>query len=32
MFVLDTDHISILQAKAGDDWLRLKMRLHDQLF
>ncbi len=30
MFVLDTDHISILQAKAGDDWRRLKKRLDEQ--
>uniref|UniRef100_A0A7C2JZ30 Type II toxin-antitoxin system VapC family toxin n=1 Tax=Schlesneria paludicola TaxID=360056 RepID=A0A7C2JZ30_9PLAN len=27
MFVLDTDHISILQKKAGDDWRRLRHRL-----
>ena len=30
MFVLDTDHISILQAKAGDDWQRLRKRLDEQ--
>ena len=30
MFVLDTDHISILQAKAGDDWRRLRQRLDEQ--
>ena len=30
MFVLDTDHISILQAKAGDDWRRLRKRLDEQ--
>lgn len=26
MFVLDTDHLSILQAKAGDDLRRLRLR------
>lgn len=30
MFILDTDHISILQAKAGEDWRRLRMRLDAQ--
>lgn len=30
MFVFDTDHISILQAKAGDDWRRLRKRLDEQ--
>ena len=30
MFVLDTDHISILQAKAGDDWQRLRRQLDEQ--
>ena len=30
MFLLDTDHISILQAKAGDDWRRLRKRLDEQ--
>lgn len=30
MFILDTDHISILQAKAGEDWKRLRHRLDAQ--
>lgn len=29
MFVLDTDHISILQAKSGDDWRRLRKRVDE---
>lgn len=30
MFVLDTDHISILQTGAGDDWRRLRNRLDEK--